>query len=78
VRAVYRWTRAKVDSNYGPGTTKGGQSEISLRHLKASHRTSISAPKSMSRRDDDDKSHFIRLDESVDVDVSPAYGGGRV
>ncbi len=63
--------RTKADSYYGPGIDNSGHSEISLRNLKGSHRTSISAAKALSRRHDDDKSHFIRLDESVEVDVSP-------
>ncbi|KAF2257926.1 hypothetical protein CC78DRAFT_480752, partial [Lojkania enalia] len=79
LRIVYTWTCTKIDSHYGSSTNRSGQSEITLRHLKGSHRTSISAMKTLSRGDDDDdKSNFIRLDEAVDVDVSPPYGGGRV
>jgi hypothetical protein len=66
-----------VDSQYGSGTNRTGQSHISLKTFKGSHRASISATKMLSR-DDDDKLNFIRLDESVDVDISPAHGGGRV
>ncbi|KAF2799244.1 hypothetical protein K505DRAFT_231492, partial [Melanomma pulvis-pyrius CBS 109.77] len=71
LKVVYKWMRTKADSYYSPGTDNSGHSEISLRTLKGSHRTSISAAKTLSKRDDDDKSHFIRLDESVEVDVSP-------
>ncbi|KAF1992967.1 hypothetical protein P154DRAFT_451456 [Amniculicola lignicola CBS 123094] len=79
LRMVYMWTRTKVDSYYGTGTSRSGQSEITLSHLKGGHRASISAIKSLSRGEDDDrKSNFIRLDETVDVDVSPPYGAGRV
>ena len=78
LRAVYRWLHTKVDSYYSPGIDNSGHSEISLRNLKGSHRTSISAAKTSSRRDDDDKSHFIRLDESIDVDFLPHDVGGRV
>lgn len=72
--------RTKADSQYGPATTdKGIHSDVSLKNLKRSHRTSISSPKTISRRDDDDdRSHFIRLDESVVVDFSPRYVGERV
>jgi hypothetical protein len=77
LRVVYKWTRTQVNSQYGSGTGRTGQSEITLRHIKGSHRTSISATKMLSR-DEDDKSNFIRLDESVDVDVSPSYRGGSV
>lgn len=76
MRASYKWARTKVDSYYGTVTHKSGQSDMSLRNLKASHRTSISAPKSMTARVNED-GNFIRLDESVDVDVSPRYVGGN-
>ncbi|RYP20591.1 hypothetical protein DL767_009416 [Monosporascus sp. MG133] len=81
VRVVYRWLRTTIDSYYNNtfATDQSVRNDISLRNIKGSHRTSISAPKTMSRRDDgDDRSHFIRLEESVDVHVSAAYVGGKV
>lgn len=80
LRVVYRWVCAKADSYYGTGTDPTGLSDISLRNLKGSHKTSISAQKTLSRHgdDDDDKARFIRLDESVDVDFSVGSGPGRM
>ncbi|KAF2730700.1 hypothetical protein EJ04DRAFT_499946 [Polyplosphaeria fusca] len=76
LRLVYKWTRVKIDSQYGSGT---GQSEITLKHLKGSHRSSTSALKMLSKSSsNDDKSDFIHLNDSVDVDVSPPYGVARV
>ncbi|KID93448.1 hypothetical protein MAJ_10586, partial [Metarhizium majus ARSEF 297] len=73
----------------GLGTKKGGsynspgqsaRNDIHLRNIKGSHMTSILASKPMQSPldDDDDRSHFIRLNESVDVDVSPAHGERHV
>jgi hypothetical protein len=66
-----------MDSQYSSATNRTGQLQISLKIFKGSHRTSISATK-MLPRDDDDKLDFIRLNESADVDVSPAYSRERV
>lgn len=79
MRNVYRWIRTKAGSQYGPATDKIGPSEIYLRNLKGSHRTSISAPKTRSTlNNDDDRSNFVRLEESVAVDFSPRYVGDRI
>ena len=62
-----------MDSYCGTTTSKSSYIEITLRNLKGNHNTSISASKNMSTPVDknDNRSHFIRLDESVNVDVSP-------
>ena len=73
LRVVHREARTKMDSYCGTTTSKSSYIEITLRNLKGNHSTSISASKNMSTPVDknDNRSHFIRLDESVDVDVSP-------
>jgi len=73
LRVVYRQVRTKMDSYYGTTTGKSSQTDFSLGNLKGNHSTLISASKTMSTRVDenDDRSHFIRLDESIDVDVLP-------
>jgi hypothetical protein len=72
MRVVYTEVRSKLDSYHGTSTGKGSHSELNLRNLKGSHKTSITASKNMSTRinEDNGRSNFIRLDESVDVDVS--------
>jgi hypothetical protein len=69
MRVGYKWLRTKIDSYSGSGTDKTGHAETSLRNLKGSHKTSISGPKTLSRRhdvdddhDDEEKAHFVRLD----------------
>jgi len=80
LRVVYREVRTKMDSYYGTTTSKSSHTELTLRNLKGNHSTSISASKYMSTRVDEnvDKSHFIRLDESVDVTVLPRSVEERV
>ncbi|KAF2965844.1 hypothetical protein GQX73_g7743 [Xylaria multiplex] len=71
------WLRTTVNSYHSNNIDNTDQStriDIPLRNLKGSNTTSISTPKPISRRnDDDDRSHLILLEHSVDVEVSHGY-----
>ncbi|KAM3064770.1 hypothetical protein ACMFMF_011765 [Clarireedia jacksonii] len=80
LRVVCREVRAKMNSYYGTTTGKSSHTELTLINLKGNHSTPISASKNISTRVDEnhDRFHFIRLDESVDVDVLPRSDEERV
>lgn len=70
---VYTWLRATVGSQSKGSfsTSQSSRNDILLRDIEGSYSTSISAPKVMLKPDvGDDRSHFILLEESVDVDYS--------
>lgn len=83
LRAIWRKSglATKASSYYrnaSAGTDQSFRNDISLRSMKGNNITSISAPKVINRDEEMDRSHFIRLEESVDVDVSLAHSQRQI